>query len=232
SRAQIDWGNAADALPYLTEAIGENGRNFNALYLLGMANLRLAEQHKDAAGETYLPAAKRNLLLARKVNPASAETAFALYKAELSASGQPGAQAIDGAIAAWRLAHEVSTFAKAAALAHAYAGRPEEAGKALALMARNAGEPDTARWAASWRSRMAGGAVSREDLVAEMRRQAPASSVFQEWTLAGADVMQVVAQNGALEDARVFQQLFELKLAKEREDHPILDDPMKPPKRK
>ena len=159
SRAQIDWRNAADALPYLSAAVNENGKNFNAQYLLGMANLRLAEQHKDAARETYLQAAKRSLLLARSVNPASAEAAFALYKADLNASEQPGAEAIEGAIASWRQAHEVSAFAKAAALAYAYSGRPAEAGKALAVMARNAGEPETAKWAKSWQSRVAGGAV-------------------------------------------------------------------------
>jgi hypothetical protein len=90
SRAQLDWGNAADALPCLSAAISENGKNFNALYLLGMANLRLAEQHKHAARETDLPAAKRSRLLARSVNPASAEAAFALYKAELNVSEHNG----------------------------------------------------------------------------------------------------------------------------------------------
>lgn len=223
SRAQIDWGNAAEALPYLTAAISENGKNFNALYLLGMANLRLAEQPQDAARQTYLQAAKRSLLLARSVNPASAEAAFALYKADLSAGEQPGAQEIEGAIAAWRQAHEVSAYAKAAALAYAYSGRTAEAGKALALMARNAGEPETARWATSWQSRVASGAVSRDDLVAEMRREASPSSSFQEWTLASADVMQVMAQNGALDDGLSFQEALKLKERQDIEDKSLTE---------
>jgi hypothetical protein len=161
SPAHIDWGNAADALPYLTSAISENAKNFDTLYLLGMANLRLSERHKDAANETYPPAAKRSFLLARTVKPTSAEAAFALCRADLDTGEQPGGQAIDSAIAAWTQAHEVSAFAKAAALAYAYSGRTAEAGKALAVMARNAAEPETAKWAQSWQKRVAAGAVSR-----------------------------------------------------------------------
>lgn len=78
-------------------------------------------------------------------------------------------------------------------------------------MARNAGEPETAKWAKSWQARMAGGAVSREDLVAEMRRAASASSSFQEWTLASADAVQVVANEDAQEDSRIFRAEMEAK---------------------
>jgi hypothetical protein len=209
SRAQIDWGNPADALPYLSAATSENGKNLEAQYLLGMANLRLAEQHKDAARESYLSAAKSSLLLVRKANAASAEAAFALYKAGLSASEQPDAQGIDSAIAAWRQAHEVSAFAKAAALAYAYSGQPAEAGKVLGVLARNAGEPETAKWAAAWQTRMASGAVSREDLVAEMRRAASPSGSFREWTLASADVLRAVQSDESEEDMRMYRELAE-----------------------
>jgi hypothetical protein len=219
SRAQIDWGNPADALPHLSAATSENGKNFEALYLLGMANLRLAEQHKDTARETYLSAAKSNLLLARKANPASAEAAFALYKAGLSASERPDAQAIGSAIAAWGQTHEVSAYAKAAALGYAYAGQPAEAGKVLGVLARNAGEPETAKWAAAWQARLAGGAVSPEDLVAEMRRAASPSGAFREWTIASADMLRSVESVESEEDMRVFRELAEKERKQLEEDN-------------
>ena len=66
---------------------------------------------------------------------------------------------------------------------------------------------------------MAAGAVSREDLVAETRRGASSSDAFREWTLAAVDVMHVVAQNGALEDARIFQAPMEARRRQAYEEH-------------
>ena len=52
-----------------------------------------------------------------------------------------------------------------------------------------------------------------------MRRVASSSDALQEWTLAAADVMQVAAQNGALEDARIFQATMKAKRRQEDAEH-------------
>lgn len=200
SRAQIDWGNAADALPYLTEATRKDAADADALYLLGLANLRLHERDQAAARESYLQAAKSHLARARTLNPASAEAAFAFYQAELRSGGQPGKPALEGAIAAWRNAHEVNSYARSAALAFAYAGRGPEADNALTLMAHNARDPEMATWAKTWQSRLGTG-VSRTELLAEMRREIDPHA-FKEWTLAGENLMKDVVQKAGMENMR------------------------------
>jgi hypothetical protein len=58
SRAQIDWGNPQDALPALNAVLQEDDANPEALYLLGMANLRLAERSEGDARRSKLEAAR------------------------------------------------------------------------------------------------------------------------------------------------------------------------------
>jgi hypothetical protein len=201
SRAQIDWGNARDALPWLTAATQGSKAGFEAFHLLGLANLRLAGQHNDAAGKAYLDAAQRNLSRALELNPASPEAAFALFKATVNATDEPSASALQGVIAAWENAHEVNTLAGAAALAHAYAGNVPKAKWALRMLARNVRDPDMAAWAKQWQSRLDAGA-SRADILAEMRREATPLASFKEWTIDSTSVMQTVVYNAGLEDAQ------------------------------
>lgn len=223
SRAQIDWGNAADALPYLTEATRKDGANAEALYLLGLANLRLHERDKAAAKDSYLQAAKSHLARARALNPGSAQAAFAFYEAEMRGSERPGETALEAAITAWKNAHEVNTYARSAALAYAYTGRATEADNALTLIAHNVRDPEMAKWAASWQGRLAKG-VDRADLLAEMRREI-SPPAFREWTLAGENLMKDVVQRAGMENARNY--LDNLRLANPGGDS-IIDAPRKP----
>ena len=223
SRAQIDWGNAADALPYLTEATRKDGANGEALYLLGLANLRLHEQDKAAARESYLQAAKSHLARARALNPASAQAAFAFYQAEMRGSAPPGDKALEAAIAAWKNAHEVNAYARSAALAYAYTGRAPEADNALTLIAHNVRDPEMASWATSWQGKLAKG-VNRADLLAEMRREI-SPPAFREWTLAGENLMKDIVQRAGMENARNY--LDNLRLANPGGDS-ILSAPRKP----
>lgn len=201
SRAQIEWGNPQDALPFLTEATRKDASNAQAVYLLGMANLRLSELNTDAAAAPYLLAAKTHLSRARALDPNSAETAFALFKAELRSPSQPGEKELEGAISAFRNAHEVNTFARSAALAFAYTGRAPEADNALTLLAHNSRDLETASWATSWQKRLSSG-VSRDEVLAEMRHEPRRRAAFKEWTLASADLMQTVMFNAGVENAR------------------------------
>ncbi len=201
SRAQVDWGNPADALPYLAEAVRKDEANYDAHYLLGMANLRLSGQQKDASAQAYLQTAKRHLVRARKLNPKSAEAAFALHKAELGTSGEPPKPALGSAIAAWINGYEVNAFARSAALSFAYLGKGAEADHAFTLMATNERDPDMAKWAKDWQKRLSTG-VSRSELLAEMRREPSSPLAFKEWTVATENLMRNVANSASMEESR------------------------------
>jgi hypothetical protein len=205
SRAQIEWGNPQDALPYLTEASRKNAKNFEAAYLLGLANLRLSEQHRDAS---YLQEARRQLAHARSLDPASAEAAYAAFKVELGSTDKPDVSALGGAISAWLNAHEVDTYARSAALAFAYLGKGAEADTALTLLAHNARDPEMATWAKTWQSRLSTG-VARKDLLAEMRRD-PSSAGLKEWTVASEDLARMEEDKAGLEQARGFLEAQQL----------------------
>ena len=95
----------------------------------------------------------------------------------------------------------MNQFARAAALAYAYAGRGEEADNALALMAHNERDPEMAKWARTWQAKLSTG-VRREELVAEMRLEPAAPAAFKEWTQDTDNIMETVRFNAGIEDAR------------------------------
>lgn len=189
SRAQIDWGNPQDALPYLNTAA--NKPDAEVLYLLGQAHLRLSQ----------LDAARSNLDRALALNPKSAEASHALFLTGLQSSGTPDEATLQAAISAWKSAHEVNTLARQAALAYAYAGDHARARNALKLMAHNIREPELSAWAKTWLGKVAAGA-SKPELLAEMRKQPATGTTFREWTIANARVMQDVERSAGMQDAR------------------------------
>jgi tetratricopeptide (TPR) repeat protein len=189
SRAQVDWGNPQDALPYLDAASSQT--DAEVLYLRGQAHLRLSQ----------LDAARSNLNRALELDPNSAETAHALFQTGLQSSAEPDEATLLAAIAAWNSAHEVNTFARQAALAYAYVGNTARARNALKLMAHNIREPELSAWAKTWLAKVAAGA-SKQELLAEMRKQPVAGATFREWTIANARVMEDVERNAGMQDAR------------------------------
>ncbi|MEO7496236.1 MAG: hypothetical protein ABIT83_09775 [Massilia sp.] len=201
SRAQIDWGNPADALPALTDITRKAANNAEAHYLLGLANLRLAERGNDAGSAGYAQAAKRSLARARSLNPRSAQAAYATYLAEIRGNDKPDEAVLKNAIAAWSNAHEVNTYARAAALSYALLGRATEADNALAVIAHNTRDAAMAAWAKSWQGRLRSG-VGRAEVLAEMRREPDKATAFKEWTVATADLIRNAEYNAGMEDAR------------------------------
>ncbi|MDR7295936.1 uncharacterized protein YjiS (DUF1127 family) [Pelomonas aquatica] len=192
SRAQIDWGNPQDAMPALNAVLREEDGNFEARYLLGMANLRLAERTAGDARRAHLQAALGHLRSARGLNPQSPEAALAVFKAEVAATDAPDSAALEGVISAWQTAREVDALARSAALAYAYAGNADEAHRTLVSLAQNVRDEPAARWARQWQGRLEAG-VSRGDILAEMRRNPASDAPFKEWTLDKKDVLQSVA---------------------------------------
>jgi tetratricopeptide (TPR) repeat protein len=200
SRARIAYGDPKEALPWLTQAVVKNAGNFDAVYLSGLANLRLAEQNQGAAMQTYLQAAQHQLLNARELNPESADAAYAYFRAELLGRSELSDTALESALTAWHSAREVGAFAKYAALTHAYLGNTSQAKILLKTLALNTLDPQTATWATSWQQKVAAGA-SRDDILAEMRAE-QAVPAFKEWTIDTKSVMATVRYNAGLDAAQ------------------------------
>jgi hypothetical protein len=223
SRAQIMFGNPQDALPWLDQAIGKNPANYDALYLSGLANLRLAEQHPGAAAKAYLQNAQQQLLSARVLNPDAADAAHAYYRAEALGQSELSETALEGALTAWTSAREVGGFARSAALAHAYLGNAAQAKVVLKNLARNPLEPDTAAWAKTWQPKLDAGA-SRADIVAEMRAE-PQAGGFKEWTIDNESVMQTVRYNAGLDAAQNY--IFSQSVNPGSPDKALMSTPVK-----
>jgi hypothetical protein len=200
SRAQIDWGNPDDAVAPLAALLRAQPRHAEAMQLLGIAHLRLADRQQGAGRDAHLDAARRYLAQARELDPASPEAAYALSRAELAAGTQPSPLALASAIAASNNAPEATGLARKAALAYAYTGHADETETILAALAQNSKDAAAAAWAREWRQRLARG-VGVADLVAELRRDDAATPV-KEWTVAASDVMEGVKCKSDLENVR------------------------------
>ncbi|KQW49780.1 hypothetical protein ASD88_25015 [Pelomonas sp. Root662] len=212
SRAQIDWGDPQDALPRLNALLQVDDEHFEARYLLGLANLRLAERHGGEARRSFLQAAQRHLELARGLKPQSPQAAFAHVQADVAATAEPDGAAVEAAISAGQSAREVNALARFAALAHAYAGHADEAHRTLASLAQDLRDEPTARWARQWQSRLETG-VTRGAILAEMRRSPAPETSSKEWTIDKESVMQQVARAHGMEAAEPL-----LKTLQEQQD--------------
>ncbi|MBW8891031.1 MAG: hypothetical protein JF617_02260 [Burkholderiales bacterium] len=209
SRAQIDWGNPQEALPALNAVLQGDDANFEARYLLGMANLRLAERNAGDARRAYLQAAQGHLQRARGLDPQSPEAAFAVFKTEVAATDAPDGAALQGVISAWQAAREVDELARSAALAYAYAGNADEAHQTLASLAQNVRDEPAAQWARQWQGRLEAG-VTRGDILAEMRRNPAPDTPFKEWTIDKKDVLQSVEFISSAEASAAFLETLAL----------------------
>ena len=205
SRAQIDWGDPQQALSRLDADLRGDGANFEARYLAGMANLRLAAHSEGDTRRAFLQAAQQHLQRAHSLNPQSPEIAFALFKAEVAATEMPGDAVLQGVILAWQSAREVDALTRSAALAYAYTGRADEAYRALGTLAQDPHDEPMAQWAKQWRNRLEAG-VARSDILAEMRRDPASDAPFKEWTVDKKSAMQKVERSYGLEAADSFIQ--------------------------
>jgi hypothetical protein len=201
SRAQIDWGNPADSLAYLDGAIARANPDFEPLYLHGLAHLRMAQRQAGGDGARALQTARSSLRRAAALRPKSPDVAFALLQADLRAGSAPAEATLDGVLAAWGQAPEVSVLAQSAVLAHAYRNQPERAWRALRLVEQNRRDPAAARWASELRARLAKG-VPRAQLVEEMRRLSALGGGFRQWTVANRELMREVEKRDGLKNLR------------------------------
>jgi hypothetical protein len=196
SRAQVDWGDAQDAIPYLATL-----RNPEALELLGRAWLRLAARQQGAARAATLDTARRHLVDAVNAAPSSATAAYALLRAELESADPPTTTALTAAGLAWDNGREVGEYARSAALMYAYAGDHAKSREALNVLMRDRLDPALAAWASDWNARLLAG-VDSAAVLAELRRTPSHESTFREWTIAGDITMENVARAAGVADLR------------------------------
>ena len=200
SRAQIDWGNPQDAVPYLSTLVGPGKRNPEALYLFGLAHLRVASKLQGAARISGMETARRHLIDAVNADPTSGAAAYALLRSELD-SGEPlTTTAMTAAQLAWGNGREVSEYTRVAALMHAYAGNNAKSRQAFGVLARDRRDPAMAAWAKLWQARLLAGVDSAE-VLAELRRMPAPDAAFKEWTVDNDVVMRMVATSAGMEQA-------------------------------
>lgn len=176
SRAQIDWGDPRDAIPYLTDAVQRKPYDEELSYLLGLAHLKLAE---SGAGDTRasLAAARASLKQAALLASGTPAITYALFRASLIDPDTPPEHAMPLAIAAWRRGHDVVAYARAAALAYAWQGDDANAYRAFNTLVRNERAQVDAAWARQWLGLLERG-VTQDHLLAAMRREPFATPGF------------------------------------------------------
>jgi hypothetical protein len=200
SRARVDWGDPAAALPWLERAAQRADAGADVSLLLGRANLKLAARADAGARGAYLGAARASLARAHERDPGSGAVALAQLDLSLLADGVPSRAAVDGVIAAWRATRDSAPLARAAVLAYCYLVDAPRAEHILRMLAADPRDPATAAWAVQFQRRLDAG-LTLAAIAAEMRlaQQGPGAS---EWTLDQMSVMQDVEYNAGLDDAQ------------------------------
>jgi hypothetical protein len=200
SRARVDWGDPAAALPWLGRAARRADAGADVLLLHARANLKLAARADAGARAPYLDAARASLARAREREPGGAAVALAQLDLSLLADGAPSRAVLDDVLAAWRTTRDSGPLGRAAVLARCYLVDAPGAEHILRTLANDHRDPDTAAWAAQFQRRLDGG-LTLADIKAEMRL-VPSGVGVSEWTFDQLSVMRDVEYNAGLEDAQ------------------------------
>lgn len=178
SRAQVEWGDPRDALPWLTAAVKRDTYDEERHYLLGLADLKLAE---SATGDqrVLLRAARSSLKEAALLAPGAPSISYALFRVGLLDPDAPLEQTMLLAVDAWRQGHDVPAFGRAAALAQAWLGDAAGAYQTFNTLARTEHDAYSARFARKWLALLEKG-VARDELLAAMRDDGKAPPSFRQ----------------------------------------------------
>ncbi len=181
ARALIYAGRSAAALPYLDAALRKDGADAELHFLAGLAHLRLAEGG-GADKATRLAEARQRFARAVELAPALPGAALGKLCVDLLAGGEPGQDAIDDVLTAWRGSRDVGGLGRTAALVYAWRGDGIRAGNLLRSMAGNRRDPYTAAWAAGWQRRLEAG-VTHDAIRAGLASFPWSGPAFREWTI-------------------------------------------------
>jgi len=201
SRAQVDWGNPADALPWLEKPGHKNGSNPEVHLLAARDYLALAQKASGAERQARLDAASQRLARARELDPASPGAALGMLQLDLLARGEPGADGLESIFGAWRNARDVAALNKVVALVFAWRGDGISSGNLLRSMASDQRDPATAKWAGEWKHRLDAG-VTLADVRDGLAREVFAGGTFREWTIDHESVMESVRNADGIEEAQ------------------------------
>jgi hypothetical protein len=209
SRARVDWGDPAAALPWLQKAARAADASADVLTLLARANLKLAVRADAGARTPYLDEAYASLGRARGREPRSGAVALAGLDFALLTGDAPGRAALDRVIAAWQTTRDSAPLARAAVLAWSYLGDAPKATHVLRMLANDPREPAMAAWAVQFQRRLDTG-LTQAAILDEMRKGldggAPAGG-GNEWTFDLAGLIREVESEGGVEAARGAMQL-------------------------
>jgi len=228
SRARVDWGDPAAALPWLQKAARRADASADALVLLARANLKLAAPADAGARASYLEAARTSLTRARKREPGLGAIALAELDLSLLADGAPSRAALDGVIAAWRTTRDSGPLARAAVLAWCYLVDAPKAEHVLRMLENDTRDPAMTAWAADFHRRLDAG-LTLAAIQAEMRKGANgtlAAGGANEWTLDLVGVMKEVEAQAGLEYARqAMQQQMQTQMQQQMQPPSIPSQP-------
>jgi hypothetical protein len=209
SRARVDWGDPAAALPWLQKAARRADASADVLVLLARANLKLAARVDAAQRASYLDGARTSLAKAREREPGLGSIALAELDLALLSDGAPNRAVLDGVISAWRTTRDSGALARAAALSWCYLVDAPKAEHVLRMLANDARDPGMAAWATDFQRRLDAG-LTLAAIQAEMRKgldgAAPAGGA-SEWTLDLIGQMKEVEAQAGIEYARQAMQM-------------------------
>jgi hypothetical protein len=204
SRARVDWGDPATALPWLQKAARRADASADVLVLLARANLKLAARADAGARTPYLDAARTSLARAREREPGLGAIALADLDLTLLADATPNRAALEGVIAAWRTTRDSGPLARAAVLAWCYLVDAPKAEHVLRMLENDTRDPAMAAWAVDFHRRLDTG-LTLAAIQAEMRKRLddgiPVAGA-NEWTLDLIGLMKEVEAQAGLEYAR------------------------------
>ena len=197
-RAEILWGDPRRVLPALNRASLDEPGDFESQYLLGRAELAVAQASSGDEQAQAFKAAKQAFLRAADIDPNSAPNIYAYFRAQILSYDQPNEAATSAAILAWQLAPEVDTYALAAGLSYAHLGRTDEALHVLHTVADDPHGRSLAGVARTWIARLTPGTpnpATDADITAALKAgvAAPEGGLAQ-WTLANHDVLKAQLQ--------------------------------------
>ncbi len=231
SRARVDWGEPAAALPWLQKAARRADASADVLVLLARANLKLAARADAGARSPYLDAARTSLARAREREPGLGAIALGELDLTLLADGAPNRAALDGVIAAWRTTRDSGPLARAAALAWCYLIDAPKAEHVLRMLANDSRDPNMAAWAVEFQRRLDTG-LTLAAIQAEMRKGLGDGLLAggNEWTLDLVSVMKEVEAQAGLEYARqAMQQQMQQQMMQQMQTP---TSPMQPPSKR
>ena len=204
-RAEILWGDPRQALPGLTVAATDKPSDFDSQYLLGRAELAVAQTAAGDERAQALTAAKQAFLKAIDIDPNSAATVYFYYRAQILSYDQPNDAALAAAILAWQMAPEVDSYALTAGLAYAHEGRTTDALRVLHTVADDPHGRSLAGVAKTWIARLTAGASDAEITAALKAEVSTPEGGRAQWTLANHAALAAQAQAATDEDMQESQ---------------------------